>query len=148
MAFFEWSDKLSVGIPAVDRDHRRIIDCVNQLHDAVIAEGDCKVLDSLLSRLIAVTEDHFLREEIIWEGARYIDLDRHKEQHADLLKTAHDFQAKFRARRVALSMDIMRALHGWVSNHILVSDRDAADTIGVAARAKLNAGPVSSPLQN
>jgi hemerythrin-like metal-binding protein len=143
MAFFEWSDNLSVGISVVDRDHKLLIDCVNQLYEAVVAGCRREVLDPLLSRLIAVTEDHFLREEIIWEDARYIDLDRHKEQHADLLRTAREFQAKYRARRVALSVDIMRALHGWVSKHIAMSDKEAADSLGVAARAELNASPTT-----
>jgi len=148
MAFFEWNDKLSVGISAVDRDHKGLIECVNQLNEAFLAGRTREVLDPLLSRLIAAANDHFLQEEIIWEAARYIDLDRHKEQHADLLKTAREFQAKYRSGGAALSIDVMRALSGWVNNHILTSDKEAADAIGAGARAELNAPSTSGGSQH
>jgi len=144
MAFFEWNHKLSVGVAAVDCNHKMLIDALNQLHDAVQAGREQEVLDRLLSSLIAATEDHFSREETIWEGARYSGLAQHKREHAALLKTAHEFQAKYRAQRIAMSVDVLRALHGWVTKHIAVSDRNAADAIGDIARAQSSTAPDST----
>ena len=33
MALLHWKDKYSVGIPAVDYEHKELIDLINRLHD-------------------------------------------------------------------------------------------------------------------
>jgi len=133
MGFFVWKDNLRVGIAEIDDDHLSLIESLNQLHDAMAAGADRQVLLPLLSRLIVRSEDHFLHEEIVWEAAHYIDLDRHKEQHADLLRTVHEFRAKYAAGRIAMSLDVLIALRGWIENHIFVSDKEAAMAIANAS---------------
>jgi len=144
MECFVWKDNLTVGIPEIDGEHRMLIECLNQISDAMTAGADRGLLLPLLSRLIAHTEDHFLHEEIIWESARYLDLDQHKEQHANLLRTVREFRDKYASGRISMSPDVMNALRGWVENHIFVSDKEAAATILGASSAKPDLGSDSS----
>ena len=92
------------------------------------------VVGTILNRLVLYTHEHFGREELIWKAGRYAGLEKHKKEHADLLKTVTEFKAKYDKGTIALSVDVMEFLRDWLTNHILKSDNDAANAIATAAR--------------
>ena len=133
MAFFEWKDSMSVGHRMIDRDHKMLIQYINEMHAAMMAGKGKDIVGAILNKLVAYTKDHFGREEIVWRTGRYSDLEKHRKEHADLLKTVGEFQAKYDKGTVALSIDLMDFLRRWLENHILKSDKAAADAIMAAA---------------
>jgi hemerythrin-like metal-binding protein len=136
MAFFEWKDRMSVGHEMIDHDHQKLVHYVNQMHEAMIAGHGKEIVGPILNNLIAYTKDHFGREELIWRSGHYVDFARHKKEHTDLIKTVTELQAKYAVGTVALSVDVMSFLRDWLKNHIMKSDREAADAIAAMARAK------------
>ena len=129
MAFFDWKDSMSVGHQMIDRDHKMLIQYVNEMHAAMMAGKGKDIVGAILNRLVAYTKDHFGREEIVWKSGRYADFDQHKKQHTDLLATVAEFKVKYDKGTVALSVDVMNFLRNWLTNHILISDKGAADAI-------------------
>ena len=91
------------------------------------------IVGAILNRLVAYTKDHFGREEIVWKAGRYADFDQHKKEHTDLLTTVAEFKVKYDKGTVALSVDVMNFLRNWLKNHILISDKGAADAIKTAS---------------
>ena len=52
MALFEWKNDLSVGIAEIDRQHKVLIDLINQLHDAMLTRKTKEVMSGNLKGLL------------------------------------------------------------------------------------------------
>jgi hemerythrin-like metal-binding protein len=135
MAFFEWKDSMTVGNSMIDRDHKMLIQYINEMHSAMMAGKGKDLVGAILGKLVSYTKDHFGREEIVWRSGHYADLERHRKEHGDLLKTVGDFKEKFEKGSLTLSVEVMDFLRDWLKNHILKSDKAAFDAIAAAARA-------------
>jgi len=135
MAFFEWNDKLTVGNPMIDRDHKMLIQYVNEMHVAMLGGKGKDIVGNILGKLVKYTRDHFGREEIFWKANGYVDFDAHKKRHIDLLQTVDKFKADFDNGTGALSVDVMNFLRDWLTNHIMKSDQEAFKAIKAAPRA-------------
>lgn len=60
----EWNQQLSLGIPVIDAEHRKMVDIFNALHD--VAEDTDSVNPAevaLLDELVAIAGAHFRTEE-------------------------------------------------------------------------------------
>ena len=145
MAFFDWKDNMSVGNQVIDVDHRKLIQYLNEMQEAMMAGHGKDVVGTILNRLILYTHEHFAREELIWKSGHYAGLDKHKKEHADLLKTVTEFKAKYDKGAVALSVEVMHFLRDWLKNHIVKSDKEAADAISAAARGGAKPATVARP---
>ena len=137
MAFFEWKNTMSVGNDAIDKDHIKLVHYLNEMHTAMMAGHGREVVGPILDKLIAYTKEHFGREELIWKAGHYVDLEKHKKEHVELLKTVLDFEAKYKKGSLTLSVEVMNFLRDWLKNHILKSDKVAAEWIAAKARTAL-----------
>ena len=63
MPFYEWSESMSVGVPLLDDDNKRIIGIINQLHECLRHGSPADVLNEIFDSLIAYVEFHFSRED-------------------------------------------------------------------------------------
>ena len=123
MALIVWSDKLSVGIPAIDAQHGILVDTINELHDAML-KGQAKSLtEPLLRNLIAYTRDHFSAEEAIMAAANYTGLEEHRARHRDLTKKVESYTQRFACGEFALTVHLLNFLRDWLTNHIQREDR-------------------------
>jgi len=129
MGFIEWHDNMWVGHPAIDDDHRRLIQYVNELYSAMTAGKGKDILGGILAELAKDTQEHFEREESVWKAGGYVDFNRHKQQHVDLFQTVGEFKAKYDQGTARLSLDVMNFMREWLMHHILTSDKAAAEAI-------------------
>jgi hemerythrin len=123
MPLLSWSDKYSVGIPEFDNQHKRLIDLINSLHEAMSTGRGNAVLDKVLADLITYTQTHFAAEERFMQSHQFGEFAAHKVEHEKLTKRVLDFQQQFRAGKLALSISLMRFLETWLTSHIMDSDR-------------------------
>ena len=141
MSFFEWKDTMTVGNPMIDRDHKMLIQYINEMHAAMMAGKGKEVVGPIVGKLVAYTKDHFSREEVVWKSGHYVGLDRHQKEHVELIKNVVDFKTKYDQGAMALSVDVMNFLRDWLKTHILKSDKAAFDAISLAAaKAKAPVG--------
>jgi len=135
MPFVSWDDKLSVGHPVIDGDHKKLVSYVNELHDAM-AQGKARDhLGDILNKLLAYTKEHFVREELLWASRKYAGLQEHKKQHQELLKKVLDFSQEFRSGKALITVQVMTFLRDWLINHIAKSDVTAAKATQIGAVA-------------
>jgi len=120
---------MSVNNSTIDRDHKMLIQYINELHVAMSAGKGKEIVGSILAKLVQYTHEHFAREEIIWKTGQYTDLNKHKQLHVDLLKTVNDFKKKFDSGSLGLSLDVMNFLRDWLTTHILKADKTASAAI-------------------
>jgi hemerythrin len=123
MAIMEWSPTFSVKIKKFDDQHKKLVDLVNQLHDAMKAGQGNAMLGVVLQSLISYTATHFKEEEQIMQTHAYPDLARHKSEHEKLVKQVLDLQKKFQAGGGVLTMTVMSFLKEWLITHIQGEDK-------------------------
>jgi len=123
MAFFDWSDELATGIPKIDEQHRKLIELVNGLHDALSKGKSREVLGDLLKALADYTDYHFKTEERAFGRYGYANAAAHKESHDALIGQLQDLMAKHGKGSLAVGVETLNFLIGWVKNHIMKEDR-------------------------
>lgn len=127
MPFMVWNSSLSVGVEALDEDHKKLLGMVNNLHDAVQSGRGREALGKILAGLIDYTVLHFAREEKYLQENGYAEAPAHKREHADLTRQLLDVQAKYKAgASPSLSLEAMSFLNNWLVNHIQGSDQKYA----------------------
>ncbi len=72
--YIAWKNDYSVGEPALDAEHRQIIDLLNELHAAMQQGVDHQSVRPLLAQLVQYTVTHFQSEERVLLAHQYPDL--------------------------------------------------------------------------
>ena len=120
--FVIWDQSWCIGVKEVDAQHQNLVALVNQLHQAMKEGKGKNVLEEILESLVVYTKAHFRDEERMMEQNGYPDLAAHKLEHFALTKKVLDFQSKFRAGGLGMTVDIMQFLSDWLRTHILGTD--------------------------
>lgn len=124
MPLMTWTEKLAVGVKVLDDDHKKLVDMVNQLYDAIVSGHGKDSLGKTLDGLIEYTKSHFAREEKFFVQTGYADTAAHKQQHADLTRQVLDVQQKYKAGvSGTLSLEVMNFLKNWLVTHIQGTDQ-------------------------
>jgi len=123
MAILEWSEALSVGFEEIDRDHRKLIDMLNDLDDAVASDRATDVVDRILDDLISYTAWHFRHEERLMQSYGDPAFFDHKTEHEKLVDTALALQTRFRDGEQRIPESLLAFLKDWLSGHILGTDK-------------------------
>jgi hemerythrin-like metal-binding protein len=123
MPLIQWTDALSVGHDAIDRDHRRLVDTVNGLHEAMLAGQGMGQVHRALDDIVAHTADHFRREEKIMADAAYPAFAEHKREHDRLVEEIAQLRQRFEAGESIYSLRVLQFLSDWLIRHINATDR-------------------------
>ena len=122
MAFIEWSDSFSVNVEEIDRQHRYLINMINELNEAMMAGQGKAIIGKTIQDLTFYTAEHFETEEKYFDLFSYPATVQHKKEHAAFVRQVLEFKEGYENGRIALSIDIMNFLRDWLKNHILGSD--------------------------
>ncbi|MCI5144561.1 MAG: hemerythrin [Candidatus Electrothrix sp. AR3] len=123
MSLITWDESFSVQIRVVDQQHQKLIDIINDLHDAMKAGHGKDVLSTILIELINYTGTHFTTEEQYFTKFNYPDTSAHKKEHVDFVQRVLDFKEEFENGRMTVSIELLYFLRDWLMNHIKVSDK-------------------------
>ena len=119
-----WDKTLSVDVPEIDEDHRRLVDLFNILNHAV-AEGEAReYTEAVMEELISCTVWHFRHEERLMLKYGYDGLAAHKAEHQELIATAKALQQKLLQEGKPVVGDDLQFLEHWLTGHILGVDKD------------------------
>lgn len=129
MAMFAWDDKLKTHHFAIDNDHRKLVDLVNQLGEAMQSGKGRDICGKVLNDLIAYTKTHFAMEERLMDTHKYAKAAEHKVEHAKLLKDVLEFKAKFDSGALTVTAGLLTFLRDWLIRHISQSDKVLAASI-------------------
>lgn len=122
MVLIEWRPEYSVGVPAVDEEHRELIDLINELAEKLSGENaESDALD-FLGELYARIAAHFALEEKIMREAGYDEYRDHKGDHERLLDDIRDLMDEYEDRRHVDVESFARRLDHWFSDHFRTKD--------------------------
>lgn len=122
MALMTWGPAFSIKVKQFDNQHIKIVNLVNELHDAMKVGKGKDVLGKIFNELISYTATHFADEEKVLAQYAYPDLAQHKAIHANLVKQVLDLQQKFASDKPILTNDVMVFLKDWLVKHIQGDD--------------------------
>ncbi len=133
MAFCEWDDSYSVEVPKADRQHQRLFDLINQLHESIAKDepeatvdsvvDELDTIESVLDELVDYASHHFSTEESYMLEYAYAAYASHKAAHEHFVQRVCTFQRDFEEGRALCSIEIIRFLKDWLENHIRTFDK-------------------------
>jgi len=123
--FFEWDAKYELGVPAMDDEHRHIIETMNQLHELHETNALGPRLLKVMQQLGQVTRSHFADEEAYMDRMGFPGLRKHRHMHAHLLERLAEFEAQLRTSGVATD-ELFDFLKMWLKAHICGIDTQYA----------------------
>jgi NNP family nitrate/nitrite transporter-like MFS transporter len=122
-----WDDEFSVGIEAIDRQHKRMLSLINEIDEVIQSGGSYEQFAPILNNLIDYTNGHFAHEEKLLEENHCPDLDRHKKSHVRLREELSQWREKVAEASPEEMSEHMFFLRIWFPGHILNVDKKDAD---------------------
>jgi len=127
MALIRWENKMSVKVKEIDEQHKKLVNMINELHQAMLERKSKEALGEIIDGLIEYTDTHFKTEQKYFDKFGYPEADTHKKEHQDFVKKVVDFKKGYDEGKLLLSLDIMNFLKDWLVNHIMGSDQKYSD---------------------
>ena len=121
MALLHWKEQYSVGIDAVDYEHKELIELINRLHDELVEKGDEESTGAFFGDLFRGISAHFALEERLMRERGYDQLAQHKADHERLLDEIRDIMDDFEDHETA-SAQLGARLDAWFSRHFETHD--------------------------
>ncbi len=123
MSLIDWEEKYSVGIAEFDNQHKKLIDMLNDLYEAVKAgEGKSK-MSEIIEGLVDYTIVHLKSEEAVFDKYDYPDREEHKAEHQKFVDEVAEFQKGFENGSVTLTVEVMNFMRNWLFSHIFHTDK-------------------------
>jgi hemerythrin len=123
MALIKWSDNLSVHVAEMDRQHQKLIDLINELHDAMSKGKGKEIVGKTIDGLVNYTKTHFTNEEKLFGQFNYPESNSQKNMHKKFIDKVVDFKQQLDSGKVGLSISIIDFLSDWLKNHIQLEDK-------------------------
>ncbi len=120
-----WSSVYETGHPDIDEQHKRIIEEMNQLHEAINERRDVEAIFAILEFMTSYVEDHFSFEEKCVEEFKCPHAEENKTAHVAFVALLKESKAKFEKGEVnhAGAMDFYYEIVIWIKEHILQVDK-------------------------
>jgi hemerythrin-like metal-binding protein len=118
--YVAWKPYYSVGHAAIDKEHQRLLDIIDDLFTAVKDEHKQARTEGALKRLVEYTLTHFDHEESVMQKCGYPDLEAHKKLHDEMRSRVRDLCDK--PDSVAVQ-DVLSFLKEWWTRHIQSRDK-------------------------
>lgn len=122
MPLVEWRAEFSVGVPAVDHEHRELIDLINAAHAKLGDAGAQQLVADFLGEIHVRISGHFALEEKLMREQSYDEYEDHKADHERLLDEIRDIMDEYEGR-VGLDEKAFGARLGvWFTEHFKTKD--------------------------
>jgi len=122
MPVMQWTEQLSVKIDSIDNEHKKLIELINKLSDAMSQGKGHNALDAILKELTDYTEFHFHHEEEALKKHNYPGFAAHKKEHEGFVSKIEDTKKKYEEGSITLTIPLIDFLTSWIKEHILKSD--------------------------
>ncbi|HFE39104.1 MAG TPA: bacteriohemerythrin, partial [Gammaproteobacteria bacterium] len=126
---FEWDESYRLGLTEIDRQHKILIEMINELNYHVQENHDAKFIQRIFQGLINFTISHFGYEENLIERYEYEEREGHKAKHKKLLAQLTDLQVRLDNHEDKVMDELLIFLSDWLSKHIKGSDKHYANAL-------------------
>ena len=121
--YVEWKDEYSVGIDSIDRQHKKLLNLINQLQTAVDYSTGEEFEREALDELVDYTKTHFTYEEGLMKDNDYPDFEPHKTQHEEMVAHVKETLSEYEKDHDTAMNNAAKFLRKWLINHINGTDK-------------------------
>ncbi len=123
LQLFRWDESFMVGIAEIDRQHKLLVDIVNELYYEASQKRGHEMLGRILAGLVEYTKTHFTYEEGLMAMHGYPDLEAHQAKHKKLVARVMEFQGRVTANDESVLEELLQFLKDWLAHHIQGTDK-------------------------
>ena len=126
--FVEWDNKYSIGVPEIDKQHKRLMEILNDTikHSNGVKIDERKYFNKTKNKAVKYLKKHFETEEKILSKTNYEKLKEHKAEHKkfldEIIKTNEEIDKNIREVNLFISTAYIKE---WLLNHIKNFDKKA-----------------------
>lgn len=129
---FPWNANFETGIPAIDMQHKKLVELINTLAMHLAYQSGELTLDEVFHEIDAYIDHHFATEERLIH--RYLAgdplLEEHERTHRDFSEDMARFRRECADKSVSkLCEEILTYLSHWLALHILDADKRMAKVV-------------------
>lgn len=121
-----WDKKYSIGVPAIDNDHRVLVKIINRLYSKINNHEEDKYSKFDLNELVEYTMQHFHREEIVMKASEYPDFINHIKSHHKMEEKINSIMTASKEADEDEYRKLLDYLLDWLVAHIGRVDQDIA----------------------
>jgi len=120
---------MAIGVPEIDTQHKRLLEFVREVHDAVVGGHGHEKAGKALEELCNYTVNHFATEEKYMDAQTYDDYDRHMMEHMNCSTKALDFLQTYGEASDLDMQAFVNYVANWVCEHILGVDKGLGEHV-------------------
>jgi hemerythrin len=135
MSHLEWKKSYSVGVEILDKQHRHLLELINQLSDLGPKAGDRKGLFAVLNAFAEYAQTHFETEEQYLKRYDFPGLAQHQREHVAFTADVFRMAQQLENADPAIYTEVCRFVKDWYISHVLGTDREYIDFL-IAKDAK------------
>lgn len=123
MAACPWNEAMSVGVPALDSDHRCLVRIINLLAEVDHGAEARSTVETVLETLAMYARYHFAREERLMVQCGFPASQFHHAEHDEFTDYVHGLRVDLAGRATPdVAKDLFNYLTEWLRHHILIQD--------------------------
>ena len=131
MALIEWKKEYSIGVTALDNQHKKIIKIVNQAISLQFSKQNEKEIEEILDNLQNYIKEHFKAEEEYMLQHHYSGYEEQRNEHNQFIERLFNAQSEYYKKGHVTSINIFNFVWDWFSQHILIVDKKIGKIKGV-----------------
>lgn len=121
-----WDPKFEIGIPVIDRQHKKLVMLCNNLHMALnnreFGGSWEEEFKYAIRECFEYVKVHFRSEETLMQAAGFHGLREHKEVHAVFIKKVLEYSS-MEYYSIGSAFGLVRFLYEWILSHIAHDDK-------------------------
>ena len=124
----QWSDALLTGVAEIDRQHRILVDTLNEAQVKLTSETDDPVFEQITRDLLAYAIYHFNTEEQFMQKYGYAAASAqeaavHLAAHRSFSEQVVALRDKAREGKPGSREALLTFLQNWLTSHIMTTDK-------------------------
>ena len=130
MTMLAWTPEYTTGIVAVDYEHRKLIQLINDLLCQLDESTGVQAIEETLGEIHSGIAAHFALEENLMRKAGYDEYEAHKDDHEELLDQVVNFVQQFTDDPELGRELLQKKLSSWFSVHFSTFDARLHNRLG------------------
>ncbi|MDQ7056145.1 MAG: bacteriohemerythrin [Persephonella sp.] len=133
MILIEWSKELELGIPEIDRQHRKLVDMLNQFYTELEKGAKEEAVEHFLENLEKYLKYHLSYEEKYMEEIGFPETENHRKIHNMFKKLYAEEKERYLKGDQKALRELVAFTFSWLFSHIMKTDRKYAEFVKVGA---------------
>lgn len=127
----KWDESMATGIPAIDKQHRFLVDTLQDANKKLLNEKNSELLRQVAKDLLGYAITHFETEEALMQQHGYAtthpqEARNHVAQHRSFSSQVVSVSNQLRERQDVSRIEVLRFLNHWLNDHVLGTDQHFA----------------------